>query len=209
VNTTVAEITRSRSSTWIAVFLGGAAVLAAWFIIRSALPYFQVSPDHYGPYFWPRRWWLVLHIAGGVIALSVGIVQLWLGLTNRVARLHRALGKLYVGVIVLGSIGGFYLALTIYPVVRTLYNSVLQILPRGRTRFVGFDNYVALAFDPTFWTSVVHTLIWSVVSPIADVALGLLLALCLYAGVPLQRFFRIAWFTPVLISYVVVAIMWT
>jgi uncharacterized membrane protein len=113
VNTTVAEITRSRSSTWIAVFLGGAAVLAAWFIIRSALPYFQVSPDHYGPYFWPRRWWLVLHIAGGVIALSVGIVQLWLGLTNRVARLHRALGKLYVGVIILGSIGGFYLALTI------------------------------------------------------------------------------------------------
>ena len=50
----------------------------------------------------------------------------------------------------------FYLALTIYPVVRTLYNSVLQILPRGRTRFVGFDNYVALAFDPTFWTSVAH-----------------------------------------------------
>ena len=38
---------------------------------------------------------------------------------------------------------------------------------------------------------------------------GLLLALCLYAGVPLQRFFRVAWFTPVLISYVVVAIMWT
>src|SRR5258708_10329459 len=103
----------------------------------------------------------------------------------------------------------FYLALTIYPVFRTLYNSMLQILPRGRVRFVGLDNYVALAFDPTFWTSVFHTLLWSVVSPIADVALGLLLALCLHAGVPLQRFFRIAWFTPVLISYVVVAIMWT
>jgi len=103
----------------------------------------------------------------------------------------------------------FYLALTIYPVLRTLYNSTLQILPRGRVRFVGLDNYVALAFDPTFWISVLHTLIWSVVSPIADVTLGLLLALCLYAGVPLQRFFRIAWFTPVLISYVVVAIMWT
>jgi uncharacterized membrane protein len=113
VNATVADITRTRSSTWIAVILSGAAMLAGWFIVRSALPYFNVSPDQYGPYFWSRRWWLVLHIAGGVIALTVGIVQLWLGLTNRVARLHRALGRLYVGVIVAGSIAGFYLALTI------------------------------------------------------------------------------------------------
>jgi len=30
----------------------------------------------------------------------------------------------------------------------------------------------------------------------------------LYAGVPFARFFRIAWFTPVLISYVVVGILW-
>jgi uncharacterized membrane protein len=113
VNATVTEVTRKESSTWIAVILGAAGVLACWFIVRSALPYFNVSPDHYGPYFWPRRWWLVLHIAGGIMALTVGVVQLWLGLTNRVARLHRALGKLYVGTILLGSIGGFYLALTI------------------------------------------------------------------------------------------------
>ena len=113
MNAIVAEIARSKSRTWIAVTLGGAAMLAGWFIVRSALPYFNVSPDQYGPYFWPRRWWLVLHIAGGVIALTVGLAQLWLGLTNRVARLHRALGKLYVCVIGAGSIGGFYLALTI------------------------------------------------------------------------------------------------
>ena len=113
MNATVAEVTRKESRTWIAVILGAAAVLACWFIVRSALPYFNVSPDHYGPYFWPRRWWLVLHIAGGIMALTVGVVQLWLGLTNPVARLHRALGKLYVGTILLGSIGGFYLALTI------------------------------------------------------------------------------------------------
>jgi uncharacterized membrane protein len=113
VNATVAETTRSPSRPWIAVILSGAAVLAGWFIVQSAVPYLDVSPEHYGTYFWPRRWGLVLHIASGVIALSVGIVQLWLGLTNRVARLHRALGKLYVGAVGAGSIGGFYLALTI------------------------------------------------------------------------------------------------
>lgn len=103
----------------------------------------------------------------------------------------------------------FYLALTIYPVLRTIYNSVFQLLPRGRQNYVGAENYLTLAVDPTFWTSIVNTVIWALVSPLADVVLGLLLALCLYAGVPLKRFFRVAWFAPVLISYVVVAIMWT
>jgi uncharacterized membrane protein len=110
---TISRTTPGQSRIWIAVILSGAALLAAWFIVRSAIPYLQVSPEQYGPYFWPRRWGLVLHVAGGVIALAVGLVQLWLGLTDRVARLHRALGKLYVGVIIPGSIAGFYLALTI------------------------------------------------------------------------------------------------
>ena len=35
-----------------------------------------------------------------------------------------------------------------------------------------------------------------------------LLALALYARVPGARFFRVAWFTPVLMSYVVVGILW-
>jgi len=113
VNASVAAVTRNKSRTWIASILSGAALLAGWFIVRSALPYFNVSPDQYGPYFWSRRWWLVLHITGGIIALTVGVFQLWLGLTKRVALLHRALGKLYVGVIAAGSAGGFYLALTI------------------------------------------------------------------------------------------------
>jgi len=113
MNATAATATRSHSRALIISVLTGLALLALWFIARSALPYFKVSPDHYGPYFWPRRWGLVLHIAGGITALTVGLVQLWLGLTNRVAVLHRALGKLYVGVIAVGSIAGFYLAVTI------------------------------------------------------------------------------------------------
>ena len=113
MNATAATVTRSNSRLWIASLLTALALLGLWFIARSALPYFNISPNHYGPYFWPRRWGLVLHIAGGITALVVGLVQLWLGLTNRIAALHRALGKLYVGVIAVASIAGFYLALTI------------------------------------------------------------------------------------------------
>lgn len=102
-----------------------------------------------------------------------------------------------------------YAAFTAYPVVRTFYNSLHLIRPRGQSEFVGLANYVELlTSDAIFWKAVANTMTWAGVAPLIDVAAGLLLALCLYARVPLARFFRVAWFTPVLISYVVVAILW-
>jgi uncharacterized membrane protein len=113
LNATAAAASRTTSRLLVAIPLTALGLAALWFIVRSALPYLGFSPDHYGPYFWPRRWGLVLHVAGGITALTVGIVQLWLGLTNRIAGLHRFLGKIYVSVIGVASIGGFYLAMTI------------------------------------------------------------------------------------------------
>jgi multiple sugar transport system permease protein/raffinose/stachyose/melibiose transport system permease protein len=102
----------------------------------------------------------------------------------------------------------FYVAFTIYPIFKTFHNSVLHIRPRGAEEFVGFRNFAVLTADPVFWKSVGNTTIWTALGPVLDVVTGLFLALCLYAGVPLKRFFRVAWFTPALISYVVVAILW-
>jgi raffinose/stachyose/melibiose transport system permease protein len=103
----------------------------------------------------------------------------------------------------------FYFTFTVYPVIKTFHNSLLQIRPRGPEEFVGFRNFAMLAADPTFWKSAGNTAIWTALGPVLDVTTGLLLALCLFAGVPLKRFFRIAWFTPALLSYVVVAILWS
>ncbi|MGH6945478.1 MAG: carbohydrate ABC transporter permease [Geminicoccaceae bacterium] len=103
----------------------------------------------------------------------------------------------------------FYLAFTAYPVVRTFYNSVHIIKPRGADQFVGLANYVEmLTSDAIFWQAVTNTMIWAIVAPPIDVGTGLILALCLYAKIPFARFFRVAWFTPILISYVVVGIIW-
>lgn len=108
-----AAVARRPSRLWIFAILGALGLAALWFIFRNAAPYLSMSREYYGPYFWPRRWMLMLHIVGGITALTVGVVQLWLGLTHRTSRLHRVLGKVYVGAIFIGSIGGFYLALTI------------------------------------------------------------------------------------------------
>jgi len=102
-----------------------------------------------------------------------------------------------------------YAAFTVYPVLRTFYNSFHRIKPRGVVEFVGLANFVELfTADPVFWKAVTNTMIWAGIAPIIDVVTGLLLALCLYARVPFARFFRVAWFTPVLITYVVVGIIW-
>ena len=100
-----------------------------------------------------------------------------------------------------------YVAFTAYPAFRTFWNSFHKVLPR-RDEPVGLANYAELVRDEIFWTAVRNTITWACASPLVEVSIALLLALALYAKVPGARFFRIAWFTPVLMSYVVVGILW-
>jgi ABC-type sugar transport system permease subunit len=100
-----------------------------------------------------------------------------------------------------------YVGFTAYPAIRTLWNSFHRVLPR-REEFIGLANYVELAGDDIFWRAVQNTIVWACTSPLIEVTVALLLALALYAKVPGARFFRVAWFTPVLMSYVVVGILW-
>ncbi len=100
-----------------------------------------------------------------------------------------------------------YAALTAYPAFRTLWNSFHEVLPRRET-FIGLANYAELARDEIYWKAVQNTFVWAFASPLIEVSVALLLALALYAKVPGARFFRIAWFTPVLMSYIVVGILW-
>ncbi|MEO8677285.1 MAG: hypothetical protein ABI569_17035, partial [Casimicrobiaceae bacterium] len=84
-----------------------------------------------------------------------------------------------------------YAAFTLYPVVRTFYNSFHAIKPQGVVEFVGVGNFKALLFDdPVFWKAVVNTSLFTLVATIVDVVGGLLLALCLFARAPFTRFLR-------------------
>jgi hypothetical protein len=90
------------------------------FVVLAALPYLSLlgSEDtarqtldevNFGLY-WPRRGWLLLHIAGGMIAVLTGPVQLWLGVSDRRMELHRKLGLYYIGGMTAGAIGAVGLA---------------------------------------------------------------------------------------------------
>jgi uncharacterized membrane protein len=99
--------------------LGGTLLLglglALWFINRDATRFLTLNPSGYTPYYWSRRYGLLLHISGGALALTVGLVQVWLGLTGRTSALHRNLGRLYVLAVSVGSAGAFYMAATFPP----------------------------------------------------------------------------------------------
>jgi ABC-type sugar transport system permease subunit len=101
-----------------------------------------------------------------------------------------------------------YLGFAVYPVLRTVLNSFHAIKPHGVVEFVGLSNFAALMHDDTFFKAVGNTAIFTIVATLVDVFGGLLLALCLFARVPLSSLLRVVWFTPVLISYVVVGVIW-
>lgn len=87
------------------------AVFALWFVAKKLGTYSTWTPAAYDD-LWPRRYGFLPHFLGGTVAILAGLVQLWLGLTGRTTGLHRVLGRVYVGGVAVGSLGGFYLAVT-------------------------------------------------------------------------------------------------
>lgn len=102
-----------KAARWpLIAMLVGASGLALYFIWANAIPYLTYDPTVFTADFWPRRFGLLPHLTGGGIAITAGVVQLWLGLTGRTGRLHRNLGRFYLGGVLVGSLGGFYLSFT-------------------------------------------------------------------------------------------------
>jgi ABC-type sugar transport system permease subunit len=112
-------------------------------------------------------------------------------------------------ILFLGPGLALYIAFVIHPAVLTFYDSLFTIKLPHTQQFQGLANFrQILGEDTVFWKAARNTAIFSVIGTFADVAGGLILALFLYAGVPFARFYRVIWFTPVLMSYVVVGIIW-
>lgn len=82
---------------WTALLL-----LAAYFFLKFGLRYFNLDESFGGP--WARKSWLLLHIVGGGTALFTGLPQFWTGLRKRHVRVHRWMGRLYLGGIALGTV---------------------------------------------------------------------------------------------------------
>ena len=105
----------------------------------------------------------------------------------------------------------YYCIFTIYPFFASLYYSVTLLTPVGgklTTTFVGLQNYLdILTKDDVFRTAVHNSLTWAVVGPTLEMAAATILAVVVYFKVPFYRFYRVAWFSPMLVSGVIVGLI--
>ena len=105
----------------------------------------------------------------------------------------------------------FYFVFTLYPLLQSFYNAFHSIQPVGpgeiRYTYVGLENFYDLFDDRIFKLAVRNSLIWGVVGPTIEFITASILAFLIYFKVPLHRFYRTAWFTPMLVSGVIVGLV--
>jgi uncharacterized membrane protein len=106
IATQVAAAPGARRVT--ALILAAVAGLALWYLWRFVSPYASFDPAIYD-YLWPWRYALWAHLAGGLTALLIGPLQLWLGLTRRRLQVHRWLGRSYLAAAIVSLSGASYL----------------------------------------------------------------------------------------------------
>lgn len=71
---------------------------------------------------------------------------------------------------------------------------------------VGLDNYVAAFTDPVFWTSLSHVAIFAVVTIVAQMAIGLTMAILLSGRIFLGGVYKVVMFLPVVLAPAAIAV---
>lgn len=95
------------------------------------------------------------------------------------------------------------------PIVRAFWMSLHEWSFVARERpFVGLANYRELAHDDRFWNALKITAVYTVGTVPVQIALALLVALALNDRIHAVRWFRAAYFFPVISSLAVMAIVW-
>ncbi len=78
----------------------------------------------------------------------------------------------------------------------------------NKFKFVGLQNYARALTSPDFWTALVNTFSFALMTILAAMALGLLFAYLLYQGVRGQSIYRTIYFLPYVLSTVGSSIVW-
>ncbi len=101
------------------------------------------------------------------------------------------------------------LAVIIFPWIFTFFMSVHDWRIGQAKTFVGFDNYLKLVNDERFRNSVSRTLVFTLLSVVLPVVLGVASALVFHRKFPLRGLLRGIFIMPMMATPVAVALVWT
>jgi trehalose/maltose transport system permease protein len=99
------------------------------------------------------------------------------------------------------------LLMAAWPIVYAGWLSLLRVLP-GVREFIGFDNYLTMLTDSSFWVALFNTAVFTGVSVFFEFILGLLIALALNRGFRGQGIARAIAIVPWAFPTVVSGAMW-
>lgn len=103
-----------------------------------------------------------------------------------------------------------FVLLILFPLLMTFYNSlhVLRMDLGMMSSWVGLRHYIELLTeDDIFRMSVRNSLVWAVSAPFWEIPVSYLMAVYLNRQIKGWRSFRVFWFTPMLFSFVVTAVI--
>jgi len=118
---------RGRARVTVRRVVGAVIVAASLFFIAKGLRLFSFRPDALGKYF-PFKWAIMGHVAGGMLALLTGPFQLSKAFRNANRRAHRVMGRIYAGGVAVGAVCALVLASTTALVVGWAYALSLHVL---------------------------------------------------------------------------------
>jgi multiple sugar transport system permease protein len=100
------------------------------------------------------------------------------------------------------------LVFAIYPIAMSFYYSFTRYDIFSQPEWVGWDNYIELFSDRFFWTSILNTLYYTLISVPLGMMVALLLALLLNVKVGGQSFFRTIFFLPSITPMIAASLLW-
>ncbi|AQZ60759.1 N-Acetyl-D-glucosamine ABC transport system, permease protein 1 [[Actinomadura] parvosata subsp. kistnae] len=102
-----------------------------------------------------------------------------------------------------------YVAFLVWPTLLGFQMSLSSVnIAGGNNHFVGFGNYLEAFGDPRMWHSLWNTLVFTVLSTVPLVFLGLVFALLVHNLRFMQWLWRLSFFGPFLLPSAVVSILW-
>ena len=101
----------------------------------------------------------------------------------------------------------FFSLFNFYPIFNALYTSLFRkkLLSLKPPAFIGFDNYIYLFKSPDFWNSIRATVVFTIGTFIPMVVFSLIFAVFIMSRKRFKKFFQMAYYSPAVLSSVVVA----
>ena len=93
------------------------------------------------------------------------------------------------------------------PLILTFWYSLHSYRGFGSMKWIGFTNFTDIAKDPTFWSALLNTILFTAISVPVGVVLGLGAAVLLDKIMPARGLYRALFYVPVVISGVAAGII--